>query len=89
MSKKAKVVMLAVAVAGVVAVAAKQTLDAVRPKARVFSPPGWSELTPPQREQRLDDEERRRRRSGRGPSRRLPEDGPAPANVPPPARPDR
>ena len=77
MSRKSKVVLLAAAVAGLVAVAAKVTCDAVRPPPRVYSPPGWRELTPQQREQRLDEEERRRRRSGRGPSRRLPEDGPA------------
>ena len=38
-------------------------------------------LTPEQREKRLDEEERRRRMTGRGASRRLPED-PPPATRP-------
>ena len=69
--------LLATAVAALVGVAAKTTCDAVAPSTRVYVPPSWQNLTPEQREKRLDDEERRRRLMGRGPARRLPED-PAP-----------
>jgi hypothetical protein len=66
---------LGVVVAVLVALALTLTIRSAIDEPKVFSPPEWQNLTPEQREQKLDDEERKRRASGRGPSRRqLPED---------------
>ena len=82
MGKKTKVGLLTAAVVAAVVVAAKVSYDAISPPSKVYVPPSWQNLTPQEREKRLDDEERRRRMMGRGATRRLPEDvappGPAP-----------
>ena len=83
--KKTKVGLLVAAVVALVIVAAKMTYDTISPPSKVYTPPSWQNLTPQEREKRLDDEERRRRMMGRGPARRLPED-PAPHPAPPPSR---
>jgi hypothetical protein len=62
-------------VALLLALALTLTLRTAMDEPRVYSPPQWQNLTPQEREQKLDDEERKRRASGRGPGRRpLPED---------------
>lgn len=67
--------MLGGVVAVLVALALTFVLRTALEEPKVYSPPEWRDLTPQQREQKLDDEERKRRASGRGPSRRrLPED---------------
>jgi len=73
-TKRAKLWVLLPAVAALVIVAAKVTFDTVRPPSRVYTPPGWRDLSAEEREKKLDEEERRRRRAGRGANRRLPED---------------
>jgi hypothetical protein len=67
--------MLGMVVAVLLALAIMFTFRTVFDEPRVFSPPEWQNLTPEQRELKLDEEELKRRASGRGPSRRrLPED---------------
>jgi hypothetical protein len=73
-TKRTKLRLLLLPVAALVVVAAKVTCDTVRPPSRVYTPPGWRDLSAEEREKRLDEEERRRRKSGRGASRQLPED---------------
>ena len=72
--KKAKIGLLVAAVTALAAVAVKLTYDTVAPPSKVYTPPSWQNLTPQEREKRLDEEERKRRRMGRGALRRLPED---------------
>ena len=74
MTKRAKLWVLLPAVAALLIVAAKATFDTVRPASRVYTPPGWRDLSAEEREKKLDEEERRRRRAGRGVGRTLPED---------------
>ena len=74
MSKRTKLWLLLPAVAALLVVAAKVTFDTVSPPSRVYTPPGWRDLSAEEREKRFDEEERRRRKSGRGASRTLPED---------------
>jgi hypothetical protein len=73
-TKRAKLWLLLPAVAALLVVAGKATFDTVRPPSRVYTPPGWQDLSAEEREKKLDEEERRRRRAGRGVSRALPED---------------
>ena len=75
MTEQQKKWMLGVVTTVLVVLALTLTLRTVRDEPKVFSPPGWQNLTSEQREQKFDDAERKRRASGRGPSRRrLPED---------------
>jgi hypothetical protein len=81
--KRVKVGLLAAAVAALVALAAYMSYDALSPASKEYVPPAWQNLTPQEREKRLDDEERKRRRMGRGALRPLPEDSaPRPAPLP-------
>ena len=85
LEKKTKLGLLAAAVAGLAAVAAKMSYDTLVPPSKVYTPPSWQNLSPQEREKRLDNEERKRRMMGRGALRRLPED-PPPQPAPSPSR---
>lgn len=81
MSSKQKLVLVSAVVALLVATAVYFTAGYLSGGgAEVTASPAWQNLTPDEREKKLDDEERRRRKSGRGAMRRLPED---PAGGPP------
>ena len=85
MQKRTKVGLLVAAVVALVAIAAKMSYHTLSPPSKVYAPPSWQNLTPQEREKRLDNEERKRRMMGRGALRHLPED-PAPQPARPPSR---
>ena len=77
MNRKTKLALLAVGVALAAGLALKGVIDAVRPGGnQVITPEAWQDLTPQERERKMDEAERKRRAMGRPPLRQLPEDPP-------------